>query len=146
MVLGVVQPLSRETCNTSCGMLDHMLLIQVLVRLGVVDRTGVGFEISSTINRPCYPALPLSLPRITAGRPSLIQLRRESPDELPQTPTRNVRPGASPVRAASSETSDPKMNFGATKPHVIELEEARAEWRRRHPPNKTARITRLPDL
>jgi hypothetical protein len=29
--------------------------------------------------------------------------------------------------------SEPKMNFGATEPHVIELEEARAEWRRRHP-------------
>jgi hypothetical protein len=29
--------------------------------------------------------------------------------------------------------SDPKMNFGATEPHVVELEEARAEWRRRHP-------------
>lgn len=26
-----------------------------------------------------------------------------------------------------------KMNFGATEPHVIELEEARAERRRRHP-------------
>jgi hypothetical protein len=28
----------------------------------------------------------------------------------------------------------------------IQLDEARAEWRRRHPPNKAARITRLPDL
>jgi len=26
--------------------------------------------------------------------------------------------------------SDPKMNFGATEPHAVELEEARAEWRR----------------
>jgi hypothetical protein len=31
--------------------------------------------------------------------------------------------------------SDPKMNFGTTEPHVIELEEARAEWRRRHATN-----------
>jgi len=29
--------------------------------------------------------------------------------------------------------SDPKMNFGATEPHVMELDEARAEWRRRNP-------------
>jgi hypothetical protein len=26
--------------------------------------------------------------------------------------------------------SDPKMNFGSTEPHVMELEEVRAEWRR----------------
>ena len=31
--------------------------------------------------------------------------------------------------------SDPKMNFGETEPYVIELEEARAEWRGRHPSN-----------
>jgi hypothetical protein len=31
------------------------------------------------------------------------------------------------------QLSDPKMNLRATKPHVMELEEARAEWRRRHP-------------
>jgi hypothetical protein len=29
--------------------------------------------------------------------------------------------------------SDPKMNFGATDPYVVQLDEARAEWRRRHP-------------
>jgi hypothetical protein len=29
--------------------------------------------------------------------------------------------------------SDPKMNFGATEQHLMELEKARAEWRRRHP-------------
>jgi hypothetical protein len=33
--------------------------------------------------------------------------------------------------------SDPKMNFGSTEPHVIELDEARAEWRRRHPKSKS---------
>jgi hypothetical protein len=44
------------------------------------------------------------------------------------------------------QLSDPKTNFGATKPHVIELEESRAEWRRRHPPDKGARINRLPNL
>jgi hypothetical protein len=29
--------------------------------------------------------------------------------------------------------SDPRMNFGATEPHFRELEEAMAEWLRRHP-------------
>jgi hypothetical protein len=42
--------------------------------------------------------------------------------------------------------SDSKMNFGATELHVMELEEARAEWRRRHPLNKAARTNRLTDL
>jgi hypothetical protein len=29
--------------------------------------------------------------------------------------------------------SDPKMNFGSTEPYVVQLDEACAEWRRRHP-------------
>jgi hypothetical protein len=32
--------------------------------------------------------------------------------------------------------SDPKMNFGATEPYVVELDEGRAEWRRRHSKDK----------
>jgi hypothetical protein len=45
------------------------------------------------------------------------------------------------------QLSDPKMNFGATEPHVKELEEARAEWRRRHPANPDSATShpRLPD-
>jgi hypothetical protein len=42
--------------------------------------------------------------------------------------------------------SDPKMNLGATQPHVIELEKARAEWRRRHPVSAGAHKARLPIL
>jgi hypothetical protein len=44
--------------------------------------------------------------------------------------------GAAVQRAR--QLSDPKMNFGATEPHVIELEEAKAEWRRRHPKKSAA--------
>jgi hypothetical protein len=33
----------------------------------------------------------------------------------------------------ASKLSNPKMNFGATEPYVVQLDEARAEWRRRHP-------------
>jgi hypothetical protein len=50
-------------------------------------------------------------------------------------------------RAAARNLSDPKKNFGKPNPAFkIQLEEARAEWRRRHPPDKAARIKRLPDL
>jgi hypothetical protein len=35
---------------------------------------------------------------------------------------------------AARDLSDPKKNFGKTNPAFkIQLEEARAEWRRRHP-------------
>ena len=44
----------------------------------------------------------------------------------------------------AGKLSNPKMNFGATGPHVVELEEARTEWRRRHPANP--RKTGLPHL
>ena len=36
--------------------------------------------------------------------------------------------------------SDPKMNFGATDPYVVQLDEARAEWRRRHPQTNRTRV------
>jgi hypothetical protein len=45
--------------------------------------------------------------------------------------------------------SDPTKNFGQPNPEfAVQLQEARAEWRRRHPadPNKAARSRRLPDL
>jgi hypothetical protein len=32
--------------------------------------------------------------------------------------------------------SDPKTNFGSTDPYVVQLDEARKEWRRRHPRDK----------
>jgi hypothetical protein len=37
------------------------------------------------------------------------------------------------IRERAPTLSDPKINFGATEPHVKELDKARAEWRRRHP-------------
>jgi hypothetical protein len=45
--------------------------------------------------------------------------------------------------------SDPTKHFGQPDPaFAIQLQEARAEWRRRHPvdPRKTSRNSRLPDL
>jgi hypothetical protein len=68
----------------------------------------------------------------------LIELRPESCDEL-----RNRLREMSDLELRrfgqrAGKLSDPKMNFGATEPHVVELEEARAEWR--------ARIARLPNL
>ena len=50
-------------------------------------------------------------------------------------------------RAAARNLSDPKKNYRKPNPAFkIQLEEARAEWRRRHPPTKAARTNRLPDL
>jgi hypothetical protein len=78
----------------------------------------------------CYSALPFP-PESKQGRPALIELRPESPDELRkrlrQMPALELRRFGQRAR----KLSDPKMNFGATQPHVVELEEARAEWRRR---------------
>jgi hypothetical protein len=38
---------------------------------------------------------------------------------------------------AASDLADPKKNYGPPNPSFqIQLDEARAEWRRRHPPNK----------
>jgi hypothetical protein len=50
---------------------------------------------------------------------------------------------------AARDLSDPKKNFGPPNPAFkIQLDEARAEWRRRHPanPDGTARHPRLPNL
>jgi hypothetical protein len=32
-----------------------------------------------------------------------------------------------------AKLANPKFNFGSTEQHAVELETARAEWRRRHP-------------
>ena len=45
--------------------------------------------------------------------------------------------------------SDPTKHFGQPNPaFAIQLQEARAEWRRRHPvdPNKASRNSRLPNM
>jgi hypothetical protein len=50
---------------------------------------------------------------------------------------------------SSRVMSDPTKHFGQPNPaFAIQLQEARTEWRRRHPvdPYKAARNSRLPDL
>lgn len=63
----------------------------------------------------------------------MISLRPESPEELRKRvrDMSDLEPRRFGERAR--KLSDPKMNFGATEPHVKELDEARAEWRGRHP-------------
>jgi hypothetical protein len=78
----------------------------------------------------------------------MISLKPESPEEL-----RNRLREMSDLELRrfgerARKLSDPKMNFGATELHVVDLEETRAEWRRRHPvnPDRAARHPRLPNL
>jgi hypothetical protein len=78
-----------------------------------------------------YP--PVFLPRSEQGRPTLIQLRPESPEELRKRLQEMSDFELRRFGQRARQLSDPKMNLRATKPHVMELEEARAEWRRRHP-------------
>jgi hypothetical protein len=44
------------------------------------------------------------------------------------------------------DLSNPKNNFGATDPYVIELDEARAEWRRRYPAQEAPSRSRISNL
>lgn len=76
----------------------------------------------------------------------MIELKPESPEELRKRLGEMSDLELRRFGQRARKLSDPKMNFAATQPHAIELEEARAEWRRRHPPNKGTRINRLPDL
>ena len=75
---------------------------------------------------------PVSSP-IQQGRPALIQLRPESPEELRERLRQMSDLELRRFGQRARRLSDPKMNFGATEPHVIELEAARTGWRRRHP-------------
>ena len=63
----------------------------------------------------------------------MIQLRPESPEELRERLRQMSDLELRRFGQRARKLSDPKMNFGSTEPHVVELEEARAEWRRRHP-------------
>jgi hypothetical protein len=48
---------------------------------------------------------------------------------------------------AAQDSSDPKKNFGPRNPAFqVQLDEARAEWRRRHPTATGRRSPRMPDL
>jgi hypothetical protein len=84
-----------------------------------------------------------SLPRPQQGRPALIELRPESRDELRKRLRKMSDLELRRFGRRARKLSDPKMNSGATEPHVVELEEARAEWRRRHPvdPDRARRIS-----
>jgi hypothetical protein len=44
------------------------------------------------------------------------------------------------------DLSNPQNNFGATEPYVIELDEARAEWRRRYPVQDAPGRSRISNL
>jgi len=63
----------------------------------------------------------------------VIELKPESPEELRKRLREMSDHELRRFGQRARKLSDPKMNLGATGPHVIELEEARAEWRRRHP-------------
>jgi hypothetical protein len=65
---------------------------------------------------------------------SMISLKPESPEELRKRLREMSDLELRRFGERARKLSDPKMNLGATEPHVMELEEARAEWRRRHPP------------
>ena len=63
----------------------------------------------------------------------MINIRPESPEELRKRLREMSNLELRRFGERARKLSDPKMNFGSTEPHVMELEEARAEWRRRHP-------------
>jgi hypothetical protein len=47
----------------------------------------------------------------------------------------------------AQDSADPKKNFGPRNPaRQVQLDEARAEWRRRHPAAAGRRNPRMPDL
>ena len=62
----------------------------------------------------------------------MIELRPETRDELPQRLQAMSDLELRRFGSRARKLSDPKMNLGATEPHVVELDVARAEWRRRH--------------
>jgi hypothetical protein len=63
----------------------------------------------------------------------MINIKPESPEELRKRLREMSNLELRCFGERARKLSDPKMNFGATEPHVVELDEARAEWRRRHP-------------
>jgi len=89
------------------------LVVQVLVRLGVLGRTGVMFRDF----RFCL--FFRFLPRTQQGRPSSIQLRPESAEELRKRLREMSDLELRRFGQRARKLSAPKMNFGATEPHVI---------------------------
>jgi hypothetical protein len=76
----------------------------------------------------------------------MISLKPESPEELRKRLREMSDIELRRFGQRARKQSDPKMNFGSTEPHVMELEEARAEWRRRHLVGAGAHKARLPNL
>ena len=76
----------------------------------------------------------------------MISLKPESPEELRKRLGDMSDLELRRFGQRARKLSDPKMNFGATEPHVRELEKVRAAWRRRHPIDPGGHKPRLPDL
>jgi hypothetical protein len=68
----------------------------------------------------------------------VIEPRPESPEELRKRLRNMSDLELRRFGQRARKLTNPKMNFGSTEPHVKELEEARAEWRRRHPKKSAA--------
>lgn len=92
----------------------------------------------------CYPAIPFrpTPPRETLMGGSESENRDELRARLRETSDLELRRFGRRAR----DLSNPKNNFGATDPHVIELDEARAEWRRRYPSQEAPSRSRISNL
>jgi hypothetical protein len=92
----------------------------------------------------CYPAIAL-LP--TPPRETLmIGSEPENRDEL-RTRVREMSDlELRRFGRRARDLSNPQNNFGATEPYVIELDEARAEWRRRYPVQDAPGRSRISNL
>ena len=71
----------------------------------------------------------------------MINIKPESPEELRKRLRDMSDLELRRFGERARKLSDPKMNFGSTEPHVMELDEARAEWRRRHPKRSSGQLT-----
>ncbi len=60
----------------------------------------------------------------------MIGLKPESPEELRRRLQEMSNLELRRFGERARKLSDPKMNLGATEPHVMKPEEVRAEWRR----------------
>ena len=128
-----------------CSVPDHEAeLLGNLVgckSLRILPLRNMGFTFSDSLKSLRLQVKMFSrfLPRPQQGRPSLIQLRPETPEELRKRLQEMSDLELRRFGERGRKLSDPKMNFGATEQHVVELEEARAEWRRRHPASPARR-------
>ena len=74
------------------------------------------------------------------SRPESIEQIRESIRKMSDAELRKFG-------RAAQDSSDPKKDFGPRNPAFhVQLEEARAEWRRRHPAASGRRNPRIPSL